>query len=54
MNNTEKISISSLDLYYTDFKALKNINLKIPENHRLHRPLRLRQIHTFKIPEPHE
>ena len=32
MNNTEKISISSLDLYYTDFKALKNINLKIPEN----------------------
>lgn len=32
MNNTEKISISGLDLYYTDFKALKNINLKIPEN----------------------
>ena len=32
MNNTEKISISNLDLYYTDFKALKNINLKIPEN----------------------
>lgn len=32
MNNTEKISISSLDLYYTDFKALKNINLKICEN----------------------
>ena len=32
MNNTEKISISSLDLYYTDFKALKNINLKVPEN----------------------
>ena len=31
MNNTEKISISSLDLYYTDFKALKNINLKVPE-----------------------
>lgn len=28
----EKISISSLDLYYTDFKALKNINLKVPEN----------------------
>ena len=32
MNNTEKISISSLDLYYTEFKALKNINLKVPEN----------------------
>ena len=32
MSNTEKISISSLDLYYTDFKALKNINLKVPEN----------------------
>nr|WP_320960095.1 phosphate ABC transporter ATP-binding protein PstB [Blautia coccoides] len=26
------MSISSLDLYYTDFKALKNINLKVPEN----------------------
>ena len=32
MKNSEKISISGLDLYYTDFKALKNINLKVPEN----------------------
>ncbi len=26
-----KFEVSSLDLYYGDFKALKNINLKIPE-----------------------
>ena len=26
-----KISVSNLDLYYGDFKALKNINLKLPE-----------------------
>ena len=27
-----KIEINNLDLYYGDFHALKNINLKIPEN----------------------
>ena len=27
-----KISIKNLDLYYGDFKALKNINLEIEEN----------------------
>ena len=26
-----KISVSNLDLYYGDFKALKNINIEIPE-----------------------
>ncbi|MBR2852085.1 MAG: phosphate ABC transporter ATP-binding protein, partial [Anaerotignum sp.] len=26
-----KISVSNLDLYYGDFKALKNINLELPE-----------------------
>ncbi len=29
--NKSKISVSHLDLYYGDFKALKNINLKLPE-----------------------
>ena len=28
----DKINISNLDLYYGDFKALKNINLNIPAN----------------------
>lgn len=28
----DKFDISKLDLFYGDFKALKNINLKIPEN----------------------
>ena len=27
-----KISIKNLDLYYGDFKALKNINLEIEDN----------------------
>ncbi len=28
----DKFSISNMELYYGDFKALKNINLKIPKN----------------------
>ena len=31
-NKNEKIEVSNLDLYYLEFKALKNINIKIPEN----------------------
>lgn len=31
-NKNEKIEVSNLDLYYSEFKALKNINIKIPEN----------------------
>lgn len=31
MSNKSKFSIKNLDLYYGDFKALKNINLEIPE-----------------------
>ena len=27
-----KISVKNLDLYYSDFKALKNVNLDIEEN----------------------
>ena len=27
----DKITVSNLDLYYGEFKALKNINLNIPE-----------------------
>ena len=29
--NRSKISVSNLDLYYNDFKALKNINIELPE-----------------------
>ena len=29
--NKEKIAVTNLDLYYSDFKALKNININIPE-----------------------
>lgn len=28
----DKIKVSNLDLYYGDFKALKNVNLALPEN----------------------
>ena len=27
--NKEKIAVKNLDLYYSDFKALKNINMDI-------------------------
>ncbi|MDO4531457.1 MAG: ATP-binding cassette domain-containing protein, partial [Bacillota bacterium] len=29
--NKSKISVSDLELYYGDFKALKNINIELPE-----------------------
>ena len=28
----DKISVSDLDLYYGDFKALKNVNLRVSPN----------------------
>ena len=28
----DKIVIENLDLWYSDFKALKNVNLRLPEN----------------------
>ena len=32
MKKNQKIEVSNLDLYYSEFKALKNINIKIPQN----------------------
>ena len=32
LKKNQKIAVSHLDLYYSDFKALKNINIKIPQN----------------------
>ena len=45
-----KIAIETLDLYYSEFHALKNINMRIPEKG----PFRLRQIDTVKIAESYE
>ena len=32
LKKNQKIEVSNLDLYYSDFKALKNINITIPQN----------------------
>ena len=32
LKKNQKIEVSNLDMYYSDFKALKNINIKIPQN----------------------
>lgn len=32
LKKNQKIEVSNLDLYYSDFKALKNINIKISQN----------------------
>ena len=32
LKKNQKIEVSNLDLHYSDFKALKNINIKIPQN----------------------
>jgi hypothetical protein len=39
-----KISIKNLDLYYGDFKALKNINLEIEENKSRERQRQLSEV----------
>ena len=51
-----KISIKNLDLYYGDFKALKNINLEIEENKitAFIGPYRLRKINAAKVDQPNE
>ena len=51
-----KISIKNLDLYYGDFKALKNINLEIEENKitAFYRTVRLRKINAAKVDQPNE
>ena len=46
----DKITVESLNLYYGDFHALKNINLKIPE----HKITALRQIDPDEVHQPHE
>ena len=49
MSETIKLSIEDMNLHYGTFHALKDINMHIPEkeNHCVHRPQRLRQIHFF-------
>ena len=50
-----KISIKNLDLYYGDFKALKNINLEIEENKiTAFITVRLRKINAAKVDQPNE
>ena len=44
-----KIEITDLNLYYDEFQALKNVNLKIEAN-RVHRPLRLLKIDAAENP----
>lgn len=36
LKKNQKIEVSNLDLYYSDFKALKNINIKIPQKKLQH------------------
>ena len=51
-----KFNISNLDLYYTDFHALKNVNLGSSgeRDHSVHRTFRMRKIHSVEIPESYE
>ena len=52
----DKLMIKNLDLYYSEFKALKNINLNIQEKEitAFHRSFRLWKIHAAEIVEPDE
>ena len=44
----EKIKVEALDLYYGDFKALKNINIAIAQKggHCFYRSLGLRKVYS--------
>ena len=52
----DKFTIENLDLYYGDFQALKEYQSEYTgqRNHRIHRSVRLRQIHTSENAQPHE
>ena len=50
-----KISVKNLDLYYGDFKALKNINLEIEAiNYSVYRTEWMWKVHVIKVHQPHE
>ena len=51
-----KISVKNLDLYYGDFKALKNINLEIEanKNYSVYRTEWMWKVHVIKVHQPHE
>ena len=49
-----KISVKNLDLYYGDFKALKNINLEIEANKITAFIGPSGCVHVIKVHQPHE
>ena len=51
-----KINVENLNLFYGNFQALKNVDLKIEEKEitAFIGPLGLRQDHPFKDLKPHE
>ena len=44
----DTFTVKDMELYYGSFHALKNVNLeyRVERDHRVYRPLRLRQIHA--------
>ena len=51
-----KIDVKNLDFYYGDFHALTGITVDIKSNadHRVHRPVGLRQVDVPALLQPHE
>ena len=51
----KSIDVSDLDIYYGDFLAVEGVTMTIEPRvgHRLHRPVRLRQVDLPALAEPH-
>ena len=50
------IDCNIAELYYGQFKAVRDVALKIKEghDHRFHRPFRMRQEYALALPQPDE
>ena len=53
---TAVFDVRDLSVFYGDFRAVRNVNLvdPPPRDHRVHRPVRLRQDHGAAVLQPHE
>ena len=51
----KSIDVSDLNIYYGDFLAVEGVNMTVKSQvgHRVHRPVRLRQVDHAAVAEPH-
>ena len=52
---SKRIEVNDLNVYYSKFLAVEGVSLddRAPQRHRVHRPVRLRQVDLPPHPQPH-